>query len=248
MLATAAEPDTATRLETRRVRLLVHDDELEDLIATGRNLVVPDDDPKQPLHWRWVTDLDRTETLEQRRERYFADQRPVDMRGFAATICRAYTTFKDMKYEADDLRKVVKKYEAEEKRYRSLEAQLLDRRQQLRAQSPITSTVLTGDDQDWIDQQLALSVDHASVVFTPAEAAEFKALRQVHAQVQKAEEKLLTAPPVRRFRSGQSDTWYVCDGIKFGRRVARLNQWYEYERLKQTGRPKGSKTRNRRAK
>lgn len=65
--------------------------------------------------------------------------------------------------------------------------------------------------------------------------------------ISRAREDVLKALPPRRDRAGQSDLWYVCDALKFGRSSARLDWWYEYNRIKQTGRPLGSRTRTRRA-
>jgi hypothetical protein len=65
------------------------------------------------------------------------------------------------------------------------------------------------------------------------------------AMIRAAEQELLKAMCPRRDRAGQSDLWWVCDALKNGRDLGRLTEWYEYNKIKQTGRPKGSKTRTR---
>jgi hypothetical protein len=60
-----------------------------------------------------------------------------------------------------------------------------------------------------------------------------------------ARRDVLKAMPPRRFRGGQSDQWYVRDAIVNGRNLGRLNEWYEFNTIRQTGRPRGSRTRNR---
>lgn len=62
----------------------------------------------------------------------------------------------------------------------------------------------------------------------------------------KAREDVLKALPPRRGRAGQSDLWWVCDAIKFGRLTGRLGESYARNNIKQTGRPRGARTRNRR--
>jgi hypothetical protein len=54
------------------------------------------------------------------------------------------------------------------------------------------------------------------------------------------------AMPPRRDRNGQSDVWYVADICRNGRDTTRLTEWYEFNRVLQTGRPPGSKTIHRR--
>jgi hypothetical protein len=54
------------------------------------------------------------------------------------------------------------------------------------------------------------------------------------------------AMPPRRDRNGQSDVWYVSDMCRVGRATTRLDEWYEFNVVLQTGRPPGSRTQNRR--
>lgn len=179
MLATA-QPETATTQQTRPVRLFVRDDEINRLVTPGRNVTVSDD--KYRAGWRWVTFHDQVETIDDRRARYLGDDRPIDMKAFAVAICRAYPTAKGLKYDAEDLRKLL---------------------------------------------------------------AELKATDADPARIEQVETELLTAFPAGRWRSGQSDNWYVCDALNYGRRAKLLNEWYEHERRKQPGRPKGSGRRSR---
>ncbi len=62
----------------------------------------------------------------------------------------------------------------------------------------------------------------------------------------KAKEDALTVVPERRDRYSKSDHWHVLDAARFGRDNKFLDDWYEFNRRKSTGRPKGSRTRNRR--
>lgn len=64
--------------------------------------------------------------------------------------------------------------------------------------------------------------------------------------LKEARKGILKALPPRRDRAGQSDLWSVGDIIDNGRKLERLDNWYEYNRIRQTGRPPGSKTRRRR--
>lgn len=61
-----------------------------------------------------------------------------------------------------------------------------------------------------------------------------------------ARKDILKATPKRRDRAGQSDLWFVSDALHDGRDNERLSEWYEFSKIKQTGRPRGSKTRKRR--
>jgi hypothetical protein len=160
------------------------------------------DDPRRRLGWWWVYDPIRTETREERRDRYRSDRRMIDTKGFARAICRAYITTKDLKAKSDHFRKVV-----DDAAYRT------DLVRTILAANPSTTA-------QHVEQSLL------------AEANDF----------------LLKAMPPRRDRAGQSDQWHVSDALDNGRLTGRLNEWYEHESIKQTGRPRGSKTRNRRTK
>lgn len=70
--------------------------------------------------------------------------------------------------------------------------------------------------------------------------AEAKAEELAHAK-----KFVLKALPPRRDRNGQSDVWWVADICEHGRDTTRLNEWYEFNRVLQTGRPTGSRTRRR---
>jgi hypothetical protein len=60
-----------------------------------------------------------------------------------------------------------------------------------------------------------------------------------------AREILLKAMPERLDRYGQSDVWTVRQAVAHTRHTKRVNEWYEYNKIKQTGRPRGSRTRPR---
>lgn len=171
-------------------------------ITAAENAEELSDDTRKRLGWWWVYDPNRTETRQQRRQRYLADQRLVDMKGFARVVCRAYITVKDRKFESDNIRKVL-------------------------------------DDVEY-RRDLAATIAQENPAVTAAQA-EQKLLA-------KAREDVLKAMPPRRDRAGQSDQWSVADAARYGRDTERLDEWYEYNKIKQTGRPLGAKTRNRRTK
>lgn len=158
-------------------------------------------DPRKHLHWWWVYDPTRTETLAQREARYYNDNRIIDMKGFARVLCRAYITIKDLKFEADEVRRI-----------------------------------LDPNRTEHLDELAAAVVQYGNGI-TLEQARE--------SLLDKAREDVLDAMPERRDVAGQSDLWHVADAIRYGRRTGRLDQWYEYASIKQTGRPKGSKTRRR---
>lgn len=64
-------------------------------------------DPLDRLGWWWVYHPDRQETRFQRRARYRADTRLIDVKGMARIFCRAHSTTKDMKIATDRRRKIV---------------------------------------------------------------------------------------------------------------------------------------------
>lgn len=169
---------------------------------------VPDDenstelDPVKRKHlgWWWVYDHTRTETCDQRKTRYLADERVIDMKGFAAFIRRAYTTVKDSKFEGDYLRRL-------------LESPAFLNREARRIKA---------------EDQPELTLREISETL-----------------LAKARKDVLKAHPRARDRAGQSDLWQVRDAAKSGRDRTALDQWYEPNKISQTGRPKGSKTRRR---
>lgn len=219
MLATAS-PDTtgtppASSVETKPMRLLVRADKINDARAAGLRVPTDEnaeeflDNPSKRLGWFWVYDDTRLETCEERRARYLADHRIIDMKGFARVICRSYALVKDMKFESDGVRAIL----------RGL-------------------GVLDGADLEDKARVTALAETLASHAQIDLDTARARLLAQ-------ANEDILKATPAARDRVGQSDLWYVSDAIPFGRRSGRLDEWYSRATIKQTGRPPGSRTKNR---
>jgi hypothetical protein len=170
------------------------------IVPREENIQEFDTNARKRLGWWMVYDPKHTETRAQRRARYLADQRLIDMKGFARVLGRAYITVKDLKFEADEIRRIL-----ENEEYR------LEKAAELAT-------------------ELGVSVEEA--------AAQLRA---------KADEDILKAMPVRRDRAGQSDLWFVSDAMRNGRDNTRLDEWYERNTIRQSGRPKGSRTKNRRA-
>lgn len=216
MLATADNETTAevsTSVETRPLRLLIKVKRIEHgpeeiAEARSRGLIVPQEenaeeflpDVTRRLGWFWAYDPRVEETRQERQERYLADDRLIDMKGYARVICRSYALVKDNKYESDAVRRLVEN-----------DAELTElARQHMLGQQ--------GSDLEAVKALL----------------------------LAEQEEKLLRAMPPPRDRVGQSSLWLVSDAVKDGRRKERLDRWYEKARSR-SGRPPGSKTRNRRA-
>jgi hypothetical protein len=76
-------------------------------VPENENVAELDPNPAKHLGWWWVYDHSRTETREQREARYLADNRIVDMRGFAAAVCRKYATVKFWKFVSDQARRIL---------------------------------------------------------------------------------------------------------------------------------------------
>lgn len=170
-------------------------------IPGGINREEFEENPRKRLGWWWVEDPELTETAAQRRDRLTTDERIVDMKGAARVLSRAYITTKDLKVEADEIRRVLNPHDTTH-----LESAV----RQLSLENP-------GLDVDTIREQL----------------------------LAKARKDLLKAFPPRRDRAGQSDLFAIADVARFGRDTTRLDRWYEHATVKQSGRPKGSKTRRR---
>ncbi|MER5608305.1 hypothetical protein AB0F93_03615 [Micromonospora tulbaghiae] len=215
MLATApSDPDTeaSSALETRPLLLLVKINDIENgpreieaareqglIVDRETNIEEWNPEVTRRLGWFWATDPRVTETRQERRERLLADERSIDMKGFARVIRRSYPLVKQMKSKSDAIR------------------QILDDPAHLQ----------------WLaEQQVGQGED----------------IEMVKARLlAEAQEKVLTAMPLRRERIGSSPVWWVRDGLDSGRRKGHLDEWYERARIRQTGRPPGSRTRHRRA-
>lgn len=215
MLATArsdTDTEVSTTVETRPVRLLIKvkriecaPQEIEE--ARSRGLIVSDTENAEEwlpnetrrLGWFWATDPRLTpETRQERHERLTADDRLIDMKGFARVVSRSYPLVKDYKFKSDAVRDILEKPE-----------------------------YLT-----WLaEQQMGEGEDIETV----------KARLLADAQV-----KILKAMPPRRDRIGQSSLWWVSDALAYARRRGMVDEWYEKARIRQTGRPVGSKTKHRR--
>lgn len=91
-------------------------------------------------------------------------------------------------------------------------------------------------------RELALGVAEEVPDLTPEQVQQY-AKQVEESLVKHARRGILKALPAPRDRAGQSDLWWIADMIKSGRDLERLDEWYEYNKVKQTGRPKGSKTR-----
>lgn len=164
-----------------------------------------DPDPRKRLGWWWVYDPTRGETREQREERYLADQRLVDMKGYARVICRAYVTVKDRHGKSVHFRKVI----SDEGGYRT----------------------------DMVSRIVA-NAHQLGVTTVTAKAVENELLT-------KARKGILKAMPNPADRAGQSNLWTVAQAIRDGRNQTRLDFWYEFNKISQSGRPRGSKNRPR---
>lgn len=170
--------------------------------ARGENEQEIDPDPKKRLGWWWVYDPELVETRQQREERMLADERLVDMRGFAAAIVRQFTTVKDIKHSGDTATKVVK--------------------------NPVHRRRLA---RTYVENKAARTVAEA----------EAKLLKE-------AQQDILKALPAPHMRAGNSNLWTLATAFADGYARTRLNEWYEFNKILQTGRPKGSRTVNRRPK
>lgn len=155
--------------------------------------------PNLRLGWFWVYDLTRTETRDQRRERYLADMRLVDTKGLARLFCRRYTTLKGLKADTDRAREIV---EDDDKRRRLA--------------------------RDMVKNNRGLTVERADELL-----------------LKDAWDVVFKGTPERADRAGQSDLFTVASGIQAGRDTGRLDEWYEFHQVKQTGRPPGSRTKKR---
>jgi len=193
---------------------LRHPRDIDEARAWG--FAVPVDENKEEfdpdmssLGWWWVYDPIRVETREQRKARYLADKRLIDMRGYARVTLRAYITTKDRKVRSDGWRRFL----AGNDRYRAEQAFAFIMKMKAK------------------DPDFDLNTEQA-----------------VELLLTRAKKGILKAMPPRRDRAGQSDVWWVSDAIEDGNGNERLDEWYEFSAIKQTGRPKGARTRKRRTK
>jgi len=209
-------------------------------------------DPRKRLGWWWVYDPERAETRAERRVRYRGDERLIDTKGFARVVCRAYITTKDLKFESDGIRKAIA--DANHRRKLALEwlaheqiqrdkdevAQLAH--DQLAQRPDATLEEITAELRS--ERPAPLLEDLVGELAAKASAATIE--KVMDELLAKANKDVLKAMPERRERAGQSDLWFVRDAIDNGRAMSRLNEWYERNTIKQVGRPRGAKTRNRR--
>lgn len=85
-----------------------------------RELLAPDLDAARhspASQWRWVTVPDRYETVRERRERYLADEREMDMAGVAAATGLAYATVLERFYDACTWRGMLAPYRVDPDKY-----------------------------------------------------------------------------------------------------------------------------------
>lgn len=84
---------------------------------------------------------------------------------------------------------------------------------------------------------------------TYVDAGAFTTMAEAEAHlIAEAEPLVLKALPPREFRAGQSDLWRMRVAFADGHERTRLDEWYSFHPIKQTGRPTGSRTKNRRPK
>lgn len=186
---TQTDPDPPTVADARPVRELIRDDAAE-------------------LGWRFVVDRTRRETADQRRARYMADHRLVDLKGFAAIILRSYALVKDLHHDAEAQRAIVRANQVDEDYYRSLQADV-DR----------------------------LETAGAPAATLGPLRRELNTLTARRRRLRAAEDELLKALPPRRERGGRSPLWWAADAFRTGRRIGWVDEWYEKAVIKQTGRP-----------
>lgn len=171
-------------------------------VPGGENAQEISHDVKKRLGWWWVYDPELVETRAERKARYLADERLVDMRGFAAANLRQYTTIKDLKFEGDNARKMIQ-----------------------------NAAFRRGIARTFVDN------------------GAFKTLAEAERHlIAEAEPLVLKALPPRQLRAGQSDLWLLRQAFLDGHERTRLDEWYDFHPIKQTGRPTGSRTKNRRPK
>lgn len=195
--------------------------------------------------WWWVLDPTRTETQAEREDRLLADTRLIGMKGVARVFMRTYITTKDFKMESDRVRRMLR-----DRAYLRAEAiKRLAKGKGVRAAPhapapafrPITALV---DDVSQADAEAALDEVDLTGLVDPGQAwtnlADVEAT--MAAELAYARRFVHKAMPPRRDRIDQSDVWYVGDACRIGRDTTRLNEWYEYNKVRQTGRPPGSKT------
>jgi hypothetical protein len=92
-------------------------------------------------------------------------------------------------------------------------------------------------DPDFLREQAAKRIAIGKGIGTDLEAT-------IADELAKARRFVIKALPPRRDRIAESDVWYVADGCTSGRDTTRLDDWYEFNKVSQSGRPPGSKTRN----
>lgn len=221
------------------------------VVPEEQNVEEFDPRPTRRTGWWWVLDPTRTETRDEREARLLADTRLLDMKGVARVWQRKYITVKDFKVESERVRRMLREPSF-------LRAEAIKRLAKgkgvhgdispvstlapLRAITALRTDIDAADVAvfpDGVDVQelvdpYGVACDLADVEATMADELAY-ARKFVH-----------KAMPPRRARAGQSDVWYVGDACQTGRDTTRLTEWYEFNTVRQTGRPPGSRTRNRR--
>lgn len=108
----------------------------------------------------------------------------------------------------------------------------------LRAYATVKDDKHDGDNARRMINQPAFRRGHARTYVKAGAAA---TIAEAEAKlIGQAQKDALKAPPPRRMKAGSSDLWYLSDAFIDGRDRSRLDEWYEFHQIKQTGRPKGS--------
>jgi hypothetical protein len=189
--------------------------------------------------WWWVIDPTRTETREEREQRLLSDDRLVDMKASARILCRTYITVKDLKVEGDRVRRMLR----DPAFLRSEAIKRMGKGNGVRAAGSDPGPVRAV--RDWDDDQAGVdTTDLADPWRAWCNLADVEAT--MADELAYARKYVVKAWPPRRDRVGQSDVWCVSDICRSGRDNARLDEWYEKNVIKQTGRPPGSRTKKRR--
>lgn len=79
----------------------------KDIVTEHENGEEFSSNPSDRLGWYWLYEPEQVETRAERAERYYSDERLIDMKGFARCTLRAYITVKDAKNEGEKLRRMI---------------------------------------------------------------------------------------------------------------------------------------------
>lgn len=240
MLATASpettgDTPTPEPAETRPVRLLVAGppsrgrsgrgmaDEIDAARRAGlrvpreENIQEFDPDPRKHLGWFWAYDDSRFETCDERRARYLGD---ANVEVDPITRLRQG----DAKHLGD--------------------IRLLDMKGFARAVCRSYATVKDLKFEADAIRLILTDEDHLDMLVAAGQGDHETIKARLLAQ---ANDDILTAHPFARVHGGQSGMWYVSDALYAGRRRGHLDEWYEMDVIKATGRPVGSRTKHRKA-